>query len=184
MVRRLVMVAGALSLVGCASHATDDSADTESRLNGGSVPVTVIDNQRVDERTHPNAALIAVVRSTLDLTGYREARVEDVPSSDGTDHLVVQLLVEGKHSMKLARIDVDGALGVRSVTHDYVRSAEEEFPSTAHGAYACPDDTVQFISFCPNDYAIVVSIDITRNRRSCARRQRKTSNWAESSPES
>jgi hypothetical protein len=161
MIRRIVVAAGTLSLIACAPQGADRSMGAASDLNGASpeVPVTVIArDHRVAGGGHSDADLVAVVRSELDLTGYGEAKVEDVVSADGTERLLVQLRVEGKHALKLARIDVDGSLNVQKVTQNYARSAEEQVDGAGPHTYACPDPSVQFIAFCPNDDSLELSV--------------------------
>jgi hypothetical protein len=144
MIRRFAIAAGTLALIACTAHDSDDG--TNSSQLAADVPVTVI---AAGQRSADD--LVALVRSQLDLTGYREARVQDVVSSDQTEHLVVQLLVTGKHALKLARIDVDASLAAQRVTQNYTRTQEDEVHGTTHATYSCPDPDVQFIAFCPNN---------------------------------
>ena len=158
MFRRLVVAAATLSLIACASSA-DNTSGSSDDLNAAAsaVPVRVL--RRTGSRaTHADTALVNVVRNSIDLSAYREARIEDITSSDGSEHLVVQLLVTGKHSVKLARIDVDASLDVQKITSSYHRTAEDELTaSAATPAYKCPDETTQFIALCPNDDSLEIA---------------------------
>ena len=160
MIRRLVVAAATLSLIACASSA-DNTSGSSDDLNAAAsaVPVRVLRQTGTRAMTHTETALENVVRNSIDLSAYREARIEDVTSADGSEHLVVQLLVTGQHSVKLARIDVDTALNVQKVTSSYHRAAEDELTATAAAApvYKCPDPATQFIALCPNDDSLEIA---------------------------
>lgn len=160
MVRRFIVAAATLSLIACASSSENTSgASDDLNAAASTVPVRVLRQTGTRAMMHTETALANVVRNTIDLTAYREARIEDVTSADGTEHLVVQLLVTGQHSVKLTRIDVDTSLNVQKVTSSYHRAAEDELTAAAAAApsYTCPDPTVQFIALCPNNDTLEIA---------------------------
>lgn len=157
MVRHLVVAAATLALIACASQ-TADNADTSAANLDDSVPVTVIQHESLVAPRHSDADLTAAVRKNVDLTGMREARVVDVLSADGSEHLVVQSLVANQHKVNVTRIDVDASLRATKVTPSYKRTAEDEVHAGATTQYTCPDPTVQFLSWCPNDDSLEISI--------------------------
>jgi len=160
MIRRLVVAAATLSLIACASSAENTAGSSDDLSAAPSaVPVTVLRQTGARAAMHAAKALVNVVRNNLDLSAYREARIEDITATDGSEHLVVQLLVTGQHAVKLARIDVDASLNVQGVTSSYHRAAEDELVAAAATTptYACPDETVQFIALCPNNDSLEIA---------------------------
>lgn len=151
--RHLVPVATlALVLVACATEAgNDDSQGASSDLNA-SVPVTVLHNSRAfQQKGRSDEVLTSLVRSNLSLSGMREARVEEIQSTDGSSHLVVQLLADGFHKLTVTRMDVDQTDKVTRISPNYVRAEEDQVHGTTPTTYHCPDPEVQFVTLCPNN---------------------------------
>lgn len=159
MIRRLLVVAvGTLSLIACATESGPEepaqgelsASDLSANAN---VPVTVLHNERLfQSRGRSDEALTSLVRKHVNLSGMREARVEEFQDADGA-HLVVQLLEDGFHKLSVTRLDVDESNTVKAITPDYARSEAEETHGTAAPTYHCPDPDVQFITLCPNNNA-------------------------------
>src|SRR4051794_13547919 len=128
MKRHLLLIGlAAVSLIACANDTGDEQGELSNDLAiNARVPVTVVRKSNQFRAPHSDAQLTALVRSKISLRGYREARVEEVQGADGTSRIVVQLLVDGKHALKLARIDLDGASNVEKITHDTERTPDEE----------------------------------------------------------
>jgi hypothetical protein len=145
----LILAAGTLSLLACGTH-SDGSGNQTANSIEGAIPVHVIRRSEPTRAFRSDAELTAVVRSQLSLGGYREARIEEL-DNDGGSHLLVQLLLDGKHEMRLARIDLDDASNVQKVTLDHVRTPEDQVHGASPRSYVCPDPSVQFVSICPND---------------------------------
>ena len=151
--RVLAVAVGTLALIACATE-TDPSGSGSQNLGQAAVPVVVIHNDdNAFKQGRSDASLSAIVQSSLDLSGVREARVEEIFSQDGGSHLVVQQLVEGFHTVKVSRIDVDANDNATKVTNDYVRAEEDQVHGTTSpaSAYHCPDPEVQFVTLCPNN---------------------------------
>lgn len=153
MIRRIAVAAATLSLIACASSTESPTDSTSNLTAGGDVPVSII--VRASQGLASNdAALVAAVRSQIDLTAFREARIEEFADGNGAEHLVVQLLVKNQHRLELARIDLDASLAVTGVSRNYRRLASERAASSSPSTtptYHCPDESVQFIALCPNN---------------------------------
>jgi hypothetical protein len=159
MLRHILLAAGTLSLIACATETADRGQSSASNLTNA-VPLTVIhrEGSTFNAPSVSDDAVANVVRSNVDLSGLREARVEDVPNADGSHSLLVQQFVANTHSMKLSRISTDGELNVTRVDANAQRTTAEEVHGTATTTYTCPDPTVQFVSFCPNDDSLEIQI--------------------------
>ena len=154
--RRLLPVATlALVLVACATETgSDDPSEGVSSDLGANVPVTVIHNDRVlRQKGRPDEVLAGLVRSSLNLGGMREAKVEEIAAEDGSTHLVVQLLTEGFHKLTITRLDVDETNKITRISPNYIRTEEEQVHGTTAPTYHCPDPEVQFVTLCPNNIA-------------------------------
>lgn len=158
MVRHLVVALGTLALIACASQGADE-VDTSSANLDESVPVNVIHAEHAAlVAGHTDAAISTTVRKNVDLTGIREARVVEVQSADGSTHLVVQSLVANQHKVNVTRIDVDAALVATRITPNYRRLVEDQTGAGATTHYTCPDPTVQFLSWCPNNDTLEIKV--------------------------
>jgi hypothetical protein len=115
--------------------------------------VQVLHHGRSMLRPVSEAAVVDAVRRSLDLSPFRQAKVEVIDGIDGKpDHLVVHLLSRTKHHLEFARLDVDAHYNVLRTTRRYGRSIEDREPQRLSDvATSCPDPSVQFLAFCPND---------------------------------
>jgi hypothetical protein len=115
---------------------------TQSSINQGT-KVTMLPT---DNELRP-VDYTGLVRQTLDLTHVREARVQLIHDDSG-QHLLVYLLAPTTHAVAFARID----LADNSVTQPYTLQDGDRLQQPgAKTTPKCPDETVQFIAFCPND---------------------------------
>jgi hypothetical protein len=89
------------------------------------------------------------VKAEFDTTQYREMRVKLV-STHGTapDHAVVYLFSKTVHRFDLVSVQLDSNGKVTSILKNYrLKSGDRQKLTTP----TCPDTTIQFIAFAPND---------------------------------
>jgi len=104
-------------------------------------------------RAHSPTAVLDSLRALYRDADYREIRAQVIANSEGEpDHLLVYLLARGEHRVDFSSIAIDREFRFRSVTENYrwTDADRDQQPGTATRA-SCPDPSVQFISFCPND---------------------------------
>lgn len=95
------------------------------------------------------ASVTRAINAEFDMTQYREMRVK-VPAFHGTtpDHAVVYLFSKKFHRFDVASVQLDQTGRVTSVAHHYHLQTADRTPTTKA---QCPDASVQFIAFAPND---------------------------------
>lgn len=95
--------------------------------------------------------VLASLRALYDGADYREIRVQPVHDGETPDHLLVYLMPRGKHRVDFASVAIDPDFHFRSVEEQYTLRAADHSAQPLDRAVSCPDPTVQFISFCPNN---------------------------------
>jgi hypothetical protein len=122
-------------------------------------------------RTHREALLAAptaeiqrTVRRLFDTTQYRGVKAQVINDEhDRPDHLLVQLLSKHSHRVDFAKVDIDAAYHATAFTTAgaYELSATDLDQQLSAGVTArCPDATVEFIAFAPNDDALEQQITV------------------------
>jgi hypothetical protein len=117
----------------------------------------------------PESAIMETIRSHIDVAKYREVRVQLIRDAAGNpSHYLAYLLSKKYHRVDVARLTLDQQFKVLNVQQNY-RLQEADFaqqPSHDLSHAACPDASVQFIAFAPND--VQVEQDVTNDVASAA----------------
>jgi hypothetical protein len=115
------------------------------------------------------AAIQAVVQRNFDLTRYREVRAQLIRDDAGQpDHLLVHLHQQGTHGVSFAAIPVDAQLRPTGPARDHALTARDRAQQVvATRPPKCPDPTVEFIAFCPNqqDLELRITKDVAEAAR-------------------
>ena len=125
--------------------------------------ITVLPSQSSRAQVFTQKALSSVIESQFATNDYREVKVQVVPEiSRGSQHLLVSLFSKQYHRVDYVRLNVDSQLNVLSRVENY-RLADEDFNQQvgirmdqAH----CPDESIEFIAFAPNDFPLEQQITI------------------------
>lgn len=131
------------------------------------VPVRVVENpSQVLVAAHSAPALSAIavqnlVSEQIDLDPYREARAHVVYANERPDHIVVFLKSKEYHYHETAAIRLDSQMRAAGVQTYYQLTAADRGQLVPATQPTCPDPTVQFIAFCPND--IDLEIEVTQD---------------------
>jgi hypothetical protein len=108
-------------------------------------PVTVLSGEA--------AKIEALVAKHIDVDAYRSIKVQTIKDANGRpDYLLVHLLVKGQHRVRFAKIPLKLSgvfagvqMNYRLQPMDLAQQPQEQV--SAH----CPDESIEFIAFCPND---------------------------------
>lgn len=135
-------------------------------LSGNSlaaVPIKILPTKSVEtskETTQQFKKIITtqqiqkIITTHFNLNLLREIRVQlIVNKKHQPDHLLVYLLAKKRHKVEMARIDVDAQLNVLALQRPYRLEKSDilEQPGLSLKTATCPDTSIEFISFCPND---------------------------------
>ena len=90
-----------------------------------------------------------IALDTVDVDAFREVRVQTF-----ANYLVLQLVSDTYHKVEFVRLDVDEHHAVLAAHSSYKYNAQELKAQDVRAQTACPDPSVQFIAFCPNNVAV------------------------------
>lgn len=108
-----------------------------------------------------NEKITSIVKERIDISAYRQVKVQVIYNAKHEpDHLLVYLFRRGYHSFKVARIELDSRFNGIAVTQNYALNADDysEQPGIKAKNAACPDPSIEFIGFAPNDDDLEQSI--------------------------
>jgi hypothetical protein len=99
----------------------------------------------------------SVVTDAVDVNTYREVRVQIFP-----DHMVLQLFSKLFHRVDLVRLDMSTDHEVIAAHSPYVYTTAELKLQDDRNIPSCPDPSVQFLAFAPNNIPVEqeVTLDV------------------------
>jgi hypothetical protein len=118
----------------------------------GQTPINFLKNKSQLQALN-QGQVMQMVRDNFEVEQYREVRVQPIYASGTLDHFLVYLFKKGKHRVDFASLHTNSQLDTLQVERDYALHSEdfEQQPGkSAHDA-VCPDTSIQFISFAPNN---------------------------------
>ena len=125
--------------------------------------VTILKNKDAQAQILSEKALTALIENNFQIESYREVKVRVVPEVNrGTQHLVVSLYSKKFHRVDYVRLNIDEKMNVLSSVENY-KLSEEDFnqqPGISMDQARCPDNSIEFIAFAPNDDALEQQITI------------------------
>ncbi len=117
----------------------------------------------------PETEIVSTVRAHIDVNKYREVKTQLILDAEGKpNHYLVYLFSQKYHRVDFAKIALDQQFKVLNVQQNY-QLEDIDFkqqPGIRMEHAACPDSSVQFIAFAPND--IQVEQDVTIDVASAA----------------
>lgn len=134
-----------------------------SSLSYAAVPIKVLPTKSVIPSKDTIQQIKKIITTHFNLNSVREIRVQlIVNKKHQPDHLLVYLLAKQQHKVEMARVDVDADLNVLAVQRHYRLdiSDMDEQPGVSSNKAKCPDESIEFISFCPNDDNLEQSITV------------------------
>ena len=143
--KRLFLLTVAVVFTGAAAASTDINLFNTTHSNS-SIPLTTITN---------------VVKSYFYIDQYRAVKVQVINNAEHKpDHMLVYLFSKKYHRVEVARLDINANYQVTNVLRDYqlTRADFLQQPGVNANHEACPDPSLQFIAFAPNDNALEQSI--------------------------
>ncbi len=98
---------------------------------------------------------VQVVASKINKAQYRDVKVQVIRNSNGSPHhILVYLFRIGFHQMRIMSLYVDANYNVASVDNNYhmqLTDIQQEPGADVTAPPKCPDPSIQFVSFAPND---------------------------------
>jgi hypothetical protein len=106
--------------------------------------------------------MVQMVQKNLNLSDYRQAKTKLVLGPDAKpDHILVYLSSAKYHKLSYARLNLDKNLKVTSVVQNYQpQSADYDSLKKKPTTLTCPDPSVEFIAFAPNDMDLEQQITV------------------------
>jgi hypothetical protein len=127
-----------------------------------STPVSMIGSQ-FESRIVPDSKMINDLKSRFDVEQYRAVKAQVIYDSTGMkpDHLLVYFLEKGVHRFEFARVNLNADYTFADDVVGYKPQAEDfrQQPAADH-AVTCPDTSIQFIAFAPNDDDLEQSVTV------------------------
>lgn len=111
----------------------------------------------------PMDKITSLVTANFDITQYRNIKVQVIYNAKHQpDHVLVYLFSKAFHRVNVARININARYHGISVIKEYHLSAEDfaQQPGLAVSKAHCPDNSVEFIAFAPNDNDLEQNITI------------------------
>ena len=131
----------------------------DSDLKQQGAPVVVVRPQPAE------ADIVKAVRAHINVLPYRHVRVQLIRDAQGTpDHYLVYLHSKTLHRVEFSKLALDARFNVLSVQSGYKLQPIDfqQQPGIDAARATCPDSSVQFIAFAPNDMQLEqdVTIDV------------------------
>jgi hypothetical protein len=120
----------------------------------------------------PKDKISALLQQHFVIQDYREVRGQVIYNDAlEPDHILVYLFSKNSHSVKMAMIAVDKNFNAVAVHKHYQLRAEDfsQQPGISEQAAQCPDKSVEFIAFAPNN--IQLELDVTKDVAQAAKKQ-------------
>lgn len=135
-----------------------------SATAGASAKITVMKAAGVAPRLFlSDKAMVNLVQSHVDLATYRQAKTQLILNDKmQPDHILVYLSSQKYHKLSYARLNLDKNLQVTSVDQNY-QPQSSDYQIMKRGATTsaqCPDPSVEFIAFAPNDMDLEQQVTI------------------------
>lgn len=100
----------------------------------------------------PHIAIPEIVRGSVDLSHFRNARVQVVYNAQQQlDHLLVHLHSKTTHRVDFAAVHLDQDWNVVSVENNYKPNDDDNSQQPGTTGAVCPDPSIEFIAFAPNN---------------------------------
>jgi hypothetical protein len=102
----------------------------------------------------PTQKIIHMIQTHFDANQYRTIKFQVINNTkQKADHVLVYLFSKKYHRMDVARMNIDTNYHKVSIVKNYRLTTDDlsQQPGIQSAQAQCPDETVQFISFAPND---------------------------------
>lgn len=148
-------------LTSCAENGENkDTGDSNPKSETSQVPITLLPTKFGNDKI-PNEKAEAIIHEHFNPDDHRHIKIHAIHDDEGDPkHLIVYLLHKDQHRVAVSNVAVSSELEVQSVVHNY-KPTESDYAQhhEAHTATGvCPDESIQFIAFCPNQNELELSI--------------------------
>ena len=110
-----------------------------------------------------NDKISKMVEKMIAVKNYREVKAQVIYNSkDLPDHVLVYLSSKNFHKVSVSRIDLDSNYEAQNISENYSLSNEDfaSQPGANVASAVCPDPSVQFIAFAPNDDSLEQQVTV------------------------
>lgn len=105
-----------------------------------------------------------IVKQNFDIAAFREIKVQFMHNDKHqVDHLLIYLFSKTHHLVEFSRMNIDANFNVISIQNNYhlSKSDYDQQPGISVKEAKCPDESIEFIAFAPNDWDL--EQDITKD---------------------
>ena len=131
-------------------------------LDAQAIPPVLVMKTKITASQPSDAAIATSIAALIDVSQYREVKTQLIRDEQGQpSHYLVYLHSKTLHRVDFAKIPVDAAFKALSVQQNYQLQPIDfnQQPGIEATHAACPDPSIQFIAFAPND--IQLEQDVT-----------------------
>jgi hypothetical protein len=117
-------------------------------------PTVEILNNRFPISRLPESKIITHIKRLFTIGDYRAVKVQPIlNSARGPSHLLVYLFKNDVHGVEFARVGVDAKFKPLSIERHYTLTDDDlsQQPGITATDAKCPDESIEFIDFAPND---------------------------------
>ena len=140
-------------------------------------PITLLPTKHGNDLIE-EAAVKNIIHDHFSPDDHRHIKVHAIHDDNQTPaHLIVYQLHKEQHRVAVSSVKLNADLEVQAVTHNYKPTESDNAQHMGtHEAFVCPDETVQFIAFCPNQNDLELQItnevaDTAEAQKFCRRNQ-------------
>lgn len=102
--------------------------------------------------TVPLTKITNIVKSYFDIDQYRAVKIQVINNAQNKpDHILVYLFSKKYHGFQVARLNINSEYQVSNVLLNYQLTSTDFSQQPGVGGAVCPNQSIQFIAFAPNN---------------------------------
>lgn len=117
--------------------------------------VVLLNSKYGNETNVPTEKIANIINQKVDISLYRAIKVQVIyNSAQQPDHLLVYLFSKKYHKVVMSRINIDREFNAISGLVKHYSLTKEDIEQQPGGSVSqakCPDESIEFIAFAPND---------------------------------
>lgn len=116
--------------------------------------VVILSSKFADQNKIPKLKVNKIIEQKVDMSLYRTIKVQVIYHATKPEHLLVYLFSKQYHRVDLSRINIDSEFNPTSglmMNYHLTPDDLDQQPGTNLSQVKCPDPSIEFIAFAPND---------------------------------